>query len=93
MGGYDSAFLASTEILNLSSLEWRRGPALPSTVSYGLSTVYQDTLYLVNRSDGKVMSLSGDGTKQWKVIHNLGSLGPWRQVFPPPIVSRDIIGC
>ena len=94
MGGWDSsAYLASTEILNLSSLEWRRGPALPSTGLLGLSTVYQDTLYLVNGDDGKVMSLSGDGTDQWKVIDNLGSLGNARQVFPPPIVSRDIIGC
>ena len=94
MGGYDgSAYLASTEILNLTSLEWRRGPALPSTVNNGLSTVYQDTLYLVNGDDGKVMSLSGDGTDQWKVIDNLGSIGKVRQVFPPPLVSRDIIGC
>ena len=89
MGGHG---LASTEILNLSSLEWREGPALPSTVSCGLSTLYQDTLYLVN-GDGKVMSLSGDGTDQWKVIHNLGNLGTDRQVFPPPLVSSDIIGC
>ena len=92
MGGWDANGLASTEILNLSSLEWRRGPALPSTVYDGLSTVYQDTLYLV-KNDGEVMSLSGDGTDQWKVIHDLGSLGNYRQVFPPPVVSRDIIGC
>jgi hypothetical protein len=91
MGGDGSAG-ASTEILNLSSLEWREGPALPSTVSYGLSTVYQDTLYLVDIS-GKVMSLSGESTDQWKVIFNLGSLGNPRQVFPPPFVSSDIIGC
>ena len=91
MGGYGSG-VASTEILNLSSLEWREGPALPTTVHAGLSTLYQDTLYLLNRY-GKVMSLSGDGTDQWKVIDNLGSLDNIRQVFPPPIVSRDIIGC
>ena len=94
MGGYDgSAYLASTEILNLTSLEWRRGPALPSPVDEGLSTVYQDTLYLVNDDDGRVMSLSGDSTDQWKVIDNLGSIDKVRQVFPPPLVSRDIIGC
>ena len=57
MGGYG---LTSTEILNLSSLEWRAGPALPSPVHYGLSTVYQDTLYLVDgEGEGEVMSLSG----------------------------------
>ena len=92
MGGYGGG--ASTEILNLSSLEWRAGPALPSPVYYGLSTVYQDTLYLVDgEGDGKVMSLSGDNTQQWKVVATLGNLGWDRQVFPPPLVTRGVIGC
>ena len=92
MGEYGDAG-TTTEILDLSSLEWRRGPALPSRVYHGLSTVYQDTLYLVDDTEGEVMSLSGDSTDQWKVIDNLGSIDKVRQVFPPPIVSRDIIGC
>ena len=93
MGGHgDGDGLASMEILSLTSMQWRRGPVLPRPVDDALSTVYEDTLYLVNK-DGRVMSLSGDGTDQWKVIDNLGSLDNIRQVFPPPIVSRDIIGC
>ena len=64
-------------------------------MSNGLSTVYQDTLYLVNGDyydEGEVMSLSGDSTDQWKVIGKVGKIAR-RQVFPPPIVSQDIIGC
>ena len=96
MGGYNGDVGTTTEILDLSSLEWRRGPALPSRVLYGLSTVYQDTLYLVNDdyrdTEGEVMSLSGDSTDQWKVIGKVGKIAG-RQVFPPPVVSQDIIGC
>ena len=93
MGGVNDAVATTTEILDLSSLEWRRGPALPSRVYLGLSTVYQDTLYLVNGiGEGEVMSLSGDSTDQWKVIGKVGEIAV-RQVFPPPVVSQDIIGC
>ena len=95
MGGYYGDVGTTTEILDLSSLEWRRGPALPSRVLYGLSTVYQDTLYLVNGdygNEGEVMSLSGDSTDQWKVIGKVGKIAR-RQVFPPAVVSQDIIGC
>ena len=92
MGGYNGDVGTTTEILDLSSLEWRRGPALPSRVLYGLSTVYQDTLYLVDDTEGEVMSLSGDSTDQWKVIGKVGKIAR-RQVFPPPVVSQDIIGC
>ena len=92
MGGYPGDVGTTTEILDLSSLEWRRGPALPSSVLFGLSTVYQDTLYLVDYNEGEVMSLSGDSTDQWKVIGKVGKIAE-RQVFPPPVVSQDIIGC
>ena len=33
MGGYGSGYLSSTEILDVNSMTWRTGPALPISVS------------------------------------------------------------
>ena len=85
MGGYG---LTSTEILNLSSLEWRAGPALPSPVYDGLSTVYQDTLYLVDgEGEGEVMSLSGG--KHSAVEGYCYSWQPWQHQAGVPSSSGD----
>ena len=85
----------TVEILNLTSIEWRRGPDLPRRVSWGLSTVYEDTLYLIDSgwdATGNVYRLSQDSA-QWTVVANVGIIHPTRQVFPAPTVTSDIIGC
>ena len=97
MGGYDGvSALTSVEILNLATNEWRRGAALPSKVSDGHSTVYEDTLYLIDSDSdygsGSVYSLS-PGTSQWKVVANIGKTVTTRLVFPAPRVSSDVLGC
>ena len=94
MGGWDGdTSLTSVEILSLATKEWRRGPALPSRVSEGHSTVYEDTLYLLDTYRGRsVYSLSQD-TRQWKVAGNIGKLSADRAVFPAPIVSSKMLGC
>ena len=97
MGGYDGvSALTSVEILNMPTHEWRRGPALPGKVSDGHSTVYEDTLYLIDSDSdygsGSVYSLS-PGTSQWKVVANIGKTVTTRLVFPAPRVSSDVLGC
>lgn len=81
----------SVEILDMSTLQWRTGPGLPSRVYLGLSTVYRDVLYLV-RKEGVVISLSGDNTDQWQEVGDIGGIGV-REVFPAPIVTPAVIGC
>jgi hypothetical protein len=81
----------SVEILDMSTLQWRTGPGLPSRVYHGLSTVYRDVLYLVS-VEGVVISLSGDNTDQWQEVGDIGGIGV-REVFPAPIVTPAVIGC
>ena len=84
---------SSLEILDLSSLQWRFGPALSIRVHLGLSTVYQDILYLIT-GHGEVMSL----VERWKVIGKIGELGEVgrvypKQKYPPPLVNKNLLGC
>ena len=57
-----------------------------------LSTVYDDTLYIIQRETGLVYSLPTDMTGNWKIVAELGNL-PERQVFPAPIVKESDIKC
>ena len=56
-----------------------------------LSTVYDDTLYIIHHT-GLVYSLPTDMTGDWKKVAELGNL-PKRQVFPAPIVKKSDIKC
>jgi len=100
MGGYNGgggnfetgSGMTSVEILNLSTRQWRQGPSLPSGVKYGMSAVHDNTIYLTQAgSESQVFSLSGLDA-EWQEVAEIGELGI-RTVFPPPIVSRDILGC
>ena len=57
-----------------------------------LSTVYDDTLYIIQRETGLVYSLPTDMTSDWKKVAELGNL-PTRQDFPAPIVKESDIKC
>ena len=96
-GGYGDVS-TSVEILSLATKEWRRGPALPSSVFGGHSAVYGDTLYLLDSAgdygDGSVYGLLSPGTgAEWRVVANIGKMSETRQVFPAPVVSSDMLGC
>ena len=58
---------------------------------YDLSTVYDDTLYIIHDT-GLVYNLATDMTGDWKKVAELGNL-PRRQVFPAPIVKESDIKC
>jgi len=94
-GGYNGSGggMSSMEIFNLSTREWRRGPSLPSGVKYGLATIHNNTIYLVETvsESSLVFSLSGLDA-EWRVEADIGEVGI-RTVYPPPIVSKDILGC
>ena len=94
MGGYGAGDLTSVEILSLATKEWRRGPALPSSVVDGHSAVYGDTLYLLDSDgDGSVYGLSPGRGSEWRVVGSIGKMSETRQVFPAPVVSSDMLGC
>ena len=56
-----------------------------------LSTVYDDTIYIIHDT-GIVYSHPTDMTGDWKKVAELEDL-PARQVFPAPIVKKSDIKC
>ena len=84
----------SVEILNMETLQWRKGPELPIRAYTGHAIVYKGVLYILyyfSTSDVAVKRLSGD---QWEDVTNLSRVGSgYRGVFSALLVSPDMIGC
>ena len=59
---------------------------------HDLSTVYQDTLNIIETYKGLVYSIPTNLTGGWKKIAELGEL-PSRQVFPAPILKESDFKC
>ena len=55
---------------------------------YDLSTVYQDTLIIIETNKGLVYSIPTNLTGGWKKIAEVGYL-PRRQVFPAPVLKES----
>ena len=64
MGGYNSGALSSTEILDVNSMTWRTGPALPISVAYNRGVQSEVGPYLGFSTGGR----DGNGQEQRKIF-------------------------
>jgi len=87
-----SNYYKSVDILDLGRLSWSKGPELPVEMYYDLSTVYQDTLIIIETNEGLVYSIPTNLTGGWKKIAELGQL-PSRRVFPAPVLKESDFKC
>jgi len=90
LGGrtYDYEYKERFDILDLKSLTWSKGPNLPSIRKF-VSTVYENTLYLIERHNGNVWSFSQENDSGWKQVLTIGKLYPKPLVSPAPILKLD----
>ena len=69
-----------------------QGPELPVDMYQDFTTVYQDTLFIIETFKGLVYSIPTNLTGGWKEIAELGRL-PTRQVFPAPVFKESDFKC
>lgn len=86
MGGYDSGRLSSTEILDVNSMTWTTGPALPISV-YGNKGVQSEVGPYLGFSTGGVgngqvqrkifgLKKTNGNSFKWKEVHSM-TTGRW----------------
>jgi len=93
IGGHETTATRTVEKIKLTSLtKWEAGPGLDTYLYHGQAIVYQDTIFVVNKDDGKVVKLNTEGDN-WEAVTDLGRNIGQRPVFPAPIVTPGAIGC
>ena len=92
MGGGDGFnYFSSTEVLNLSTMNWSSGQELPYTMAYGNAVQYEGDLYLIVRGglgDGAVLkwNLLDDSWTEFAKTESTG----FRVVSPAPVFNQTI---
>ena len=70
-----------------------QGPELPLNHHDGHSTIYQDTIFIIDNPDyPTVFSIPVTMLGDWKKVTQLVSI-PKREVYPAPVVSPNLLGC
>jgi len=87
--GYDANF----DILDLESLNWSKGPKIPTILfRFDYSVLYKDILYIIHQETGHVYSIPENLTEGWKKVTSLGQLPgriSRRRVHPALIVKEN----
>jgi len=91
MGG--NYYRNTMDILDLKSNTWSKGPEIPVGMYGGHSTIYKDTLYIIdNKVDGNVYSIPVTMQEEWMEVTKLGRTTD-REVHPAPVVKLSQLGC
>jgi len=100
--GPDENYFWNIDILDLGSLSWSKGLELPVGMNFDQSTVYQETLFIIETYEGLVYSIPTNLTGEWKKIGELGKLpsiqwssnpDPAAFFFPAPVLMESDFKC
>lgn len=89
MGGNNSGALSSTVILDVNSMTWRTGPALPISVSYNKGVHSEGGTYLGFSIGGSIKSIYGlkktsEDSFTWEEVHGMTTARVWHSVVNAP---------